>query len=190
MLKKLASILLLAIFVFNLFGYRLVADYLEQRSDEQMQAQLDENDYNPADLISLKVPVQLPPYTNTSEAFESINGNVNIGGVNYKYVKRRFVKDTMEVLCLPNMERTGIMSARDEFSKLANDFLNYSSKKATGHNSKSTYNIKNTFSDFDNFSYQYKAQNISSQIAYSLSRLSGYINTKFHLTPEQPPDVA
>jgi len=190
MLKKLASISLLAIFVFNLFGYRLVADYLEQRSDEQMQAQLDENDYNPADLISIKVPVNLPPYTNSSESFESVSGDVNISGVNYKYVKRRFVRDTMELLCIPNMDRTGIMSARDEFSKLANDFLNYNSKKATGHSSKSTYNVKNNFSDFDNFSYQYKTQNIPSQIAFNLARLSGYINTKFHLTPEQPPDVA
>ncbi|MDE3144195.1 MAG: hypothetical protein KGL19_08580 [Bacteroidota bacterium] len=144
-MKKLASILLLLVLMFNWFGYRLVSDYFENKADIQLASLIDENNYNEADLISIKVPASLP-YGVNSANFERTDGNIDINGVNYKYVKRRFYNDTLELLCIPNIAKTGIQNARDEFYKLANDFVsnNSSSKKATTH----THTVKISTQDY------------------------------------------
>jgi hypothetical protein len=112
-------------------GYHLVADYFAQQADQQMQAQLDDNQYAESELISIKVPATLPPYTESSNVFEHMEGSIDIKGVNYRYVKRRFFNDSLELLCIPNMQKTSINNARDEFFKLANDFVTYSGAKKT-----------------------------------------------------------
>jgi hypothetical protein len=112
-------------------GYHLVADYFSQQADLQMQAQLDDNQYSESELISIKVPATLPPYTESSSVFEHMEGSIDIKGVNYRYVKRRFLNDTLELLCIPNMQKTSINNARDEFFKLANDFVSYTGAKKT-----------------------------------------------------------
>ena len=50
----------MGILLFNWYGYRIVADYFENKASVEMQAQLDVNNYAEADLISIKVPVSLP----------------------------------------------------------------------------------------------------------------------------------
>lgn len=126
--KKLAAILLLTMLVFSWGGHRLLTDYMEVRADIQLQAQLDRRDYNEMDLIYIKVAAPLP-YGTSSETFERVDGNVVINGVNYNYVKRRFYKDSLELICIPNTVKTGIQNARDEFFKLAYD-LQHSSQGA------------------------------------------------------------
>ncbi len=118
--------------MFNWFGYRLVSDYFENKAEIQLASLIDENNYNESDLISIKVPASLPYGVNSSN-FERTDGNIDINGVSYKYVKRRFYQDSLELLCIPNIEKTGIKNARDEFYKLANDFVsnNSSSKKSS-----------------------------------------------------------
>ncbi|WP_298298830.1 hypothetical protein [Hydrotalea sp.] len=132
-MKKIASIVLLGMLLFNWVGYRFVMDYLENRADITFQTQLDDNQYNEKDLISIKVPAALP-YGASSQKFDRVNGEITVNGITYSYVKRRFYKDSLEVLCIPNFVKTGIKNARDAFARLANDFVNSSSsKKDAGH---------------------------------------------------------
>jgi len=129
----------------NWFGYRFVADYFENKASNEMQAQLDINNYAESELVSIKVPLSLP-YGPNSKNFEKVEGNIDIQGVSYQYVKRRFYNDTLELMCIPNTAKTTIKNARDEFSKLANDFVNLStSKKASGNHS---HSLKYSISDF------------------------------------------
>ena len=72
-MKKVAAILLLGIFSFNLFGYRLVASFLENKANAAMELSLDENDYDNDQLISIKQPTNLPYYKN-SAVFQRIEG--------------------------------------------------------------------------------------------------------------------
>ena len=58
--KRIASILLLGILLFNMGGYRLLSNYFEDMADQRMQAELDMNLYNESDLISIKVAAGLP----------------------------------------------------------------------------------------------------------------------------------
>lgn len=134
----------------------MVTDYFEDRADVQLQVQLDENNYNESELISIKVPASLP-YGVSSKKFERVDGEVDVKGVTYTYVKRRFYNDTLELLCIPNTVKTGIINARDEFFRLANDFVNSSSaKKETGHHA--THTVKFSIQDYANdhsFVWQY-----------------------------------
>lgn len=132
-MKQVASILLLGILLINFGGYRIFTDYLERKADLQLQAELDRDQYNEADLIRIKVYASLP-YGASSEKFERMDGSIEINGINYTYVKRRFYQDSLELLCIPNTVKTGIKNARDEFFRLANDFVTHSaSKKAPVH---------------------------------------------------------
>ena len=59
-MKRAAAILLLIIFLFNWFGYRLLSDYLQHRSDTRLESQLDQNQYNEASLIEIRIPLNMP----------------------------------------------------------------------------------------------------------------------------------
>ena len=101
-----------------------------------MIANLDENNYSDADLISIKVPaVHLSSYVNSKE-FQRVDGSIEIEGVHYNYVKRRFTEDSLELLCIPNKTATSLQTAKNEFFKLVNDLQHPGqSKKSDQHNS-------------------------------------------------------
>lgn len=127
-MKKIAAILLLGTLLFNWFGYQLLTDYLQYRSDKKLEAKLDDNDYDEAHLIELKVPVSLPYQTNWDD-FERYNGEIEIDGVHYKYVKRKVYNDSLILLCLPNESKMQIENARENFFKLVNDLQSTKSQK-------------------------------------------------------------
>ncbi len=122
-MKKLAAILLIGVFFFNWFGYRLLTDYLQHRADQRLEAKLDRHDYDEAQLIEMRVPLNMP-YQVSSSDFERIDGEIEIDGVHYKYVKRKVDKGELVLLCLPNKTKMRLQSARDEFFKLVNDLQN------------------------------------------------------------------
>ncbi|MES2004924.1 MAG: hypothetical protein V4450_10415 [Bacteroidota bacterium] len=162
-MKRIASILLLGILLFNWGGYRLLTNYFESTADTQLRAELDLNHYNEADLVSFKVAASLP-YGSSSEKFERVDGNVEINGITYTYVKRRFYQDSLELLCIPNTAKAGIKNARDEFAKLANDFVtnNTSSKKAPSHhNHAAKFSVQDFTNDHDFFSWQFRDSDLS-----------------------------
>ena len=66
--KRIAAILLLGLLLFNWVGYQLYTAILQDRADKNLIANLDENNYSDADLISIKVPaVHLSSYVNSKE---------------------------------------------------------------------------------------------------------------------------
>jgi hypothetical protein len=133
-LKKLAAILLIGILCFNWYGYQIVSSWLESRADRQLEARLDGNNYDESQLLSLKVPASHLSYYNSSTQFERVDGQIEIGGVQYKYVKRRLFNDSLEYLCIPNQASMRLQTARNEFYKLVNDLQhNGQGKKSDSH---------------------------------------------------------
>ncbi|MFM7839637.1 MAG: hypothetical protein ACKO6K_08710, partial [Chitinophagaceae bacterium] len=59
-MKQLLSIVLITLLFFNWYGYRVLSDYLQTRSVVRLEARLDKDDYNPAELIEIRVPLNLP----------------------------------------------------------------------------------------------------------------------------------
>jgi hypothetical protein len=119
-LKRVVAILLLGILFFNWYGYQLLSVYLQDRADHRLEASLDRNNYDESQLINVKVPITTLSYYNSSNSFERVDGKVEIGGIQYKYVKRRLFKDSLELLCLPNQAVMGLRTAKNEFFRQVN----------------------------------------------------------------------
>lgn len=136
--------------LFNWVGFRFFSAFMEQRVNTRLEAQLDENNYDETDLISIKLPsVHLSSYSLAGQ-FERVDGEVTVNGVQYKYVKRRIFNDSLEYLCIPNEKGMQVLNARDDFFKLVNDLQHTGQgKKAANHTT-----VKNAtvdYTDANNF---------------------------------------
>jgi hypothetical protein len=133
--KRIAAILLMGILFFNWYGYRLLTSWLEARADHQLEARLDANSYDESQLITLKVPSTHLSYYNSSSQFERVDGQIEIGGVRYKYVERRLFNDSLELRCIPNQASMRLATLKNEFFKGTNDIQqgNGQPKKSDSH---------------------------------------------------------
>lgn len=186
-MKRFASILLIGVLLFNWIGYQFYSAFMEQRADKTLIASLDENRYSESDLISIKVPaVHLSSYVNDKE-FERVDGKIEIEGVQYNYVKRRFVNDSLELMCIPNKKATQLQTAKEEFFKLVNDLQHPGqSKKADQHSASFKCFNGEYYADQDQFAIQ-------GQTSVSLKTADHYllqIPSVFLSRAGQPPDVA
>jgi hypothetical protein len=136
MLKKAFSIVLLGILLFNWFGYRLLISFVEYKVDAQLEAHLDENNYDELQLVSIKAPTTYLSYYNNSKLFERVDGQLEINGVQYKYVKRRLFNDSVELLCIPNQAAMKLRVAKNDYFKLVNDLQHKENKKNSSDFSK------------------------------------------------------
>ncbi|MDP4214363.1 MAG: hypothetical protein Q8926_17275 [Bacteroidota bacterium] len=186
-MKRIAAIFLLGLLLFNWVGYEFYTAILQNHADKTMIANLDQNNYSDADLISIKVPaIHLSSYVNSKE-FQRVDGSIEIEGVHYNYVKRRFTEDSLELLCIPNKTATSLQTAKNEFFKLVNDLQHPGqSKKSDQHNS-----------SFKGFNAEYYAEvsalAIPSLASVSLKATDHYLLQipSVYLTPAgQPPDFA
>jgi hypothetical protein len=135
--KRIASILMLLIFSFNLIGYRFLFDFLQQRNDDNLQAALDQDKYNESDLISIRIPLSMP-YQPENTEFERVNGEVTVDGIIYKYVKRKIDHGDLVLLCLLDHKKMKLQSGKEQFFRLANEFQQTSPMKHSGQGKTTT----------------------------------------------------
>jgi hypothetical protein len=132
-LKKIATLLLLSIFCFNWIGYRLLLSYAENKADRQLEANLDNQDYDKAQLVSIKLPLShFSAYINAM-GFERADGQLECNGICYNYVKIRIYNDSLELLCIPNQKVINLRQAKDNYFKLVSDMQQRSNKNQGNH---------------------------------------------------------
>ena len=186
-MKKTAAILLLGIFVFNLFGYRIWLSYLENKANRSLETAMDNNQYHEEELVSIKRAIDLPYYNNTKE-FSRLDGEIEVNGMYYKYVKCRIYNDSLELLCLPNAQKTKIVQAKDDFFKITADIQ----KKSTEKNKSNPGNsLKKMLSEFvkDDTKGLYAAHYKMTILSYP-SFNNTILGILFKTSVEQPPDIA
>jgi len=106
-----------------------------------LEAQLDNNNYDESQLISIKVPaVHLSSYSNSGQ-FERVNGHVEIKGVLYKYVKKRLFNDSLEYVCVADHSSMKLQSAKNEFFSLVNDLKHCGQQKKSNSNTDFSKNL-------------------------------------------------
>jgi hypothetical protein len=66
--------------------------------------------------------MSVPYYTGTA-GFEYTRGEVTLNGIIYRYVKKRCINDTLEMYCIPHMQKMELLTARDMFVKLSANYL-------------------------------------------------------------------
>ena len=181
-MKKTIAIVLLCIHLFNLAGYRALFDLLQQKASFQIVQKLDNGSYREADLVEVKIPYPLPYAANWPD-YQRFDGEADMNGIHYNYVKRKMVNDTLYVLCIPNTEKVKITVAKNNYFNTTNDISNSSSDKKSPANS-----IQKSFGT--EYSDLIPAYSLCSPVQlYS----QPYISSKFILphsytsTPFQPP---
>ncbi len=127
-MRKVISILFLLVFVFNTVGYKLVFYYLEVVADERIQSKIEQISDQDKELITIKIPINLPYHTDWSD-FERVDGEVNFKGKIYKYVKQKIARDTLILLCINDQERTEINKQKDIYVKKINGLTTENNKK-------------------------------------------------------------
>jgi hypothetical protein len=179
-LKKLTAILLLALFVFNAVGYRLLFNVLETNTDAAFTAKLDDGNYNEDELITVKVPVNMP-YQVTRTDFERVDGEININGHIYKYVKRKVQNDTLTLLCIPHHEKTELQQKANEYAGKVNDL-------PSNDNNKKAEIFKQLTADFD-ITYSALLYNTDNKQAVSNLYKNSKLSQQFLPVNGQPPEL-
>ena len=183
-MKKLAAIVLLAIFTFNIAGYQLLYNLLASKSDATLELALDEKHYNDKDLISIKQPTNLP-YYNNSKTFQRIDGEVEIEGTTYKYVKCRIYNDSLEMLCIPHTAKMQIQNSKEAFFKLTNDLQQDNNKKKSGPEQKQVKSMLSEYEEIQNIPYNKSCIILTTSFFNKIATLPQI----FIKTSEQPPDT-
>jgi hypothetical protein len=183
-LKKIASILLLGILLFNWCGYRWVINWMQKEADTKLEAKLDRSEYDESQLIEIKVPLNMPYQTNWA-SFQRYDGEIDVNGIHYKYVKRKIENGQLVLKCIPNEARQHLQTARDDFFKLVNDLqLSHSAKKT--NNTNITKVFTGDFFNRHQFSYELNKPDVNAE--YNIY-LSPHLSNFIHSTPEQPPEA-
>lgn len=94
-----------------------------------LESQLDKKQYSDAELISIKIRLNLPYYTSSTE-YERAYGSIEANGISYEYVKRRVHQDTLELLCLPNKTKMQLQTAENAFFKMSVDGTSQQDRKS------------------------------------------------------------
>lgn len=121
-MKRLVSIVLLSLLLYNMVGYSVVYWLggnvaLEAQKDELESSLRD-------DYITVKVPVSLPYQTNWT-APQSVQGKLQVGSDFYEMVEQIMLNDTIYITCKPDRDaRANFYALADHINKHINDNAN------------------------------------------------------------------
>ena len=160
---------------------------MQHRIDVSMDASLDKKMYDENELISIKKPITVPYYNNSSD-YTIINGETEYKGVLYKYVKCRIYKDSLEMLCIPNHSKQQWQLAAEQYGKSVNDIPQQVNNKKSPTPGKNIIS-KNLFSEFEDIIKQeFMFYNELHKSLYSSLPLRP-VKDPLDKSLEQPPDV-
>jgi hypothetical protein len=117
--RKIATILLLTFLFFNWVGYWLCIAWVESRETADWKVRTDKDQYSDSQLILFKVSAAALPYSNSSADFEKADGEIKVGDIHYRYVRKRLYNDSVEFLCLPCQESNAIRAVRNDMIRQA-----------------------------------------------------------------------
>jgi hypothetical protein len=183
-LKKIAAILLICLLLFNWYGYRFVTSYLQKKADGQLEARLDVNDYNEAELLEIRIPLNMP-YQNNSSSFERHYGEINLDGKIYTYVKRKIEDGYLVLKCISNDVKQKIKKADNILFTVNNGLDQENNGKS---NSPANNIFKNLLSDFDDDFLNYNLKGLQDISKPSLPKGISFFNSICLPVSEQPPE--
>lgn len=131
-MKKLFSILLLAVFTFNLGGYYIAFKWLQISAHRDFIQKLETESYNESETIELKLAITLPYANQVSNGFKRVDGRFEYEGNVYKLVKQKFEYDTLYIVCVKDYKEKQLISNFKEYAKNTHDTPGSSPKKESG----------------------------------------------------------
>jgi hypothetical protein len=93
---------------------------MEQKATVRLEKKIDAGKYDQSQLVEVKIPLNLPYYTDWSD-YQTYYGQVELNGESYQYVKRKVVGDTLYLLCIPHAEKNTIQLAKADYFNMVNN---------------------------------------------------------------------
>ncbi len=118
--KKLLTLCLLALFIFNMVGYYGVMVGLQLRSEQSLRMQFDAENYALDQEITIKVPIAIP-YATDSKGYERVDGEFLHKGQVYRLVKQKLQNDTLLIVCMKDNQAVKINQALTDYVKTFTD---------------------------------------------------------------------
>jgi len=159
---------------------------MQNKSDRMLEASLDKEGYDANDLITLKVPLSLP-YVNDWSDFQRVNGEIELGGRVYKFVKRKIYQGQLILLCLPDDQKTHLKTAKEDFFKSVNDLSAIPSSKKQGNGN--TPSFKYTQGDYDDQRPGWLFCTSADQVEYPIPADQTRWPSPYYSLPGQPPET-
>lgn len=119
-MRKLISIVFISLFLLNVLGYYGLFFGLQYRNTQKMNSQLDADNYNEEEAITIKVPITIP-YATDSRDFERVSGEFEYNGEYYRLVKQRLTHDTLHIVCVKDQHSKRIHQALASYVKTFTD---------------------------------------------------------------------
>jgi hypothetical protein len=119
-MRKLASILLILLLLFNVLGYYGLFLGLNYQNKQQLIQRLDLADYNESEAVTLRIPISIP-YAIDAKEFERVDGEFEHQGEYYHLVKQRLSQDTLYIVCIKDNNSKRIHQALEDYVKTFTD---------------------------------------------------------------------
>jgi hypothetical protein len=184
-LKKVAAILLIALLFFNWYGYRIVITIMSLSADRQLEAQIDNNNYDESELIELRVPLNVP-YQNDNATFQRYYGEIEVNGKYYTYVKRKVEDGYLVLKCISNNSKAKIKAVSNDFFKMANGLA----QDQPGKKQNTANFAKNFWSEYDDRETNFDIDIHSSLFKNFFPENAASLSDVCLSTPSQPPELS
>lgn len=107
---------MVGLLLLNVMGYYAVFIGVQYHNDLTMGEALNSDQYDPAEAITIKIPVAIP-YMVTNTDFERVDGKFEYQGGHYRLVKQKYANDTLTVVCVRDFENEKIELALANYVK-------------------------------------------------------------------------
>ncbi len=182
-LKKITAILLIAVLLFNVSGYRFLFNYLEQQSTVKLEKQIDAGQYADDQLLEIKIPLNVPYTANTD--YGPSYGETRYNGQHYRYVKSKVKMDTLYLLCIPHTEKDQLVAMKSGIEKEISE----QSSGQQPQNPGKSITVKLIQSEFLPDHHFSITLNERSSVNAFTNRNTDCISQQSPLTGEQPPET-
>lgn len=144
-MRKLLAILFLGLILFSGFGYRLVFRSMEAQADRSLTAELDRSQHPTTNVLTVRIPLDLPYQTNWSNA-QRYDDELVIDGRIYQTVDRKVEDGYLIVQLIPNERKMGI---RDLQQALAQQLLDLNTNDSSPASKAPIKSFKVQISDWE-----------------------------------------
>jgi hypothetical protein len=118
--KRGLTIVLLVLFLLNVLGYYGIFVGLQFVNEKEMKALFDDDNFLPEEEITIKVPITIP-YATDSREFTRVDGEFEHEGEVYRMVKKRYISDTLYIVCVKDNKSKEIKQALNDYVKTFTD---------------------------------------------------------------------
>jgi len=115
--KRILSIALVVLFLFNVIGYYGIYVAMLRQARITLNEKIDNDQYKDDQTVTIKIPMPLP-YP-VQDEFQRVQGDFEHQGEFYKLVKQKYSNDTLYVVCIKSAEEKKAFKVFSDLVKLS-----------------------------------------------------------------------